>query len=94
MPKGKRTNKVSDNNDNWMYHIYHLASDIAFSRDCDICNYTLSEVNMENRGKFQDIKDDIIFYNEAVKSGKRVITFKEKLVQLKENQKTCQKTIS
>jgi hypothetical protein len=57
--------------DSWVYHIHHLAGGLRYVRECDVCN--LHCINKWANGMQKAVKDDLVWYRNAQKSGKRTV---------------------
>lgn len=73
------TTKASINYDHWLYHTHHLYNDIAYSKCCRICHLALLNKDSLGRDFNSALWQDVQFYNDAIKSNKRVISTMDRI---------------
>jgi hypothetical protein len=68
-----RHKKLSISEDSWLCHVSHLASGLAYQKECKICH--IGKVITTNQWyQNKDLLCDMTFFDEAVKSGRNSIT--------------------
>lgn len=61
---------------NWLYHVEHLAGGLAYQNECRVCRLRRAKgTGILNR---KEMVNDMNFYADAVKSGRKSITIEEK----------------
>lgn len=78
LPKKSRKKKITKPQYNiniWINHVAHLASGLIFQKECRICVMDINTYKMNNIPK--ETRANARFYDGAVKSGRKSISFSE-----------------